>query len=77
MGRRLKKIFDSSSIAQVKYDPSDHVLEVYLRTSGRCYMYFGVPREIYNGLLEADSKAAYLNQVIKPNFEEVRNEILG
>lgn len=39
------------------------------------YIYFGVPREMYRALMDADSKGAFLNQVLKPNFEYARVEI--
>ena len=51
---------DSSMITAVGYDSETHELEVQF-TSGRTYRYTNVPREVYDGLLAADSKGQYMH----------------
>ena len=75
MARRIRTRLDSSSLALITYDPNDHTLDVVYRRTGYCYRYFDVPREIHRALIETDSKGAFVNQVIKPNFEYARAEI--
>jgi hypothetical protein len=54
---------DSSMIQAVGYDPQTRVLEVVF-TSGRTYCYEGVPPEVYQGLMAADSKGRYMRAEI-------------
>lgn len=42
-------------------------MEVKFR-SGAVYRYFGVPAEIYDGFLVAESKGAYFVSVVKGQF---------
>ncbi len=72
MARLLKTTLDSSSLASISYDPKANLLEVVFRRTGHIYDYFGVPRSIYRDLMDAESKGAFLNQVIKPNFDHAR-----
>lgn len=66
---------ESSSLASITYDPKEQMLDVQFRRTGHVYRYFDVPRAMYRALIEAESQGAFLNQVIKPNFEYVRLEI--
>jgi hypothetical protein len=75
MARSLRTKLESSSLASITHDPKEHMLDVQFRRTGHVYRYFDVPRTIYNALLESDSQDAFLNQIIKPNFESVRMEI--
>lgn len=75
MARLIRTPLESSSLASITYDPKDGLLEVEYRRTGYFYRYFDVPRVIYRALIEAESKGAFLNQVIKPNFEYVRADI--
>jgi hypothetical protein len=54
----------SSLLARVAYDSRRAILQVTFR-NGAAYQYAGVPAEIYQGLLQADSKGAYFNQCIR------------
>ena len=73
MSRVIKtRLEDSSSLTSIAYDPKKHLLEVKFRRTGHLYDYFGVPKVIYNALMEADSKGAFVNQVIKPNYDHIR-----
>jgi hypothetical protein len=50
---------ESSMIHAVGYDEETSEMEVVF-TSGQVYRYIDVPRETYEGLLEADSKGRYM-----------------
>ena len=56
----------SSNIRKVGYDEGDLIVE-YL--SGTKYRYKKVPREIYEAMLESDSKGRFMNNSIKGKFE--------
>jgi hypothetical protein len=50
---------ESTMISEAGYDPETEELEVVFN-SGTVYRYSGVPREVYDGLLAADSKGSYM-----------------
>lgn len=54
---------ESSMIQAVGYDPKTRILEV-LFNSGRTYRYEGVPTEVYDELMAADSKGQYMRSGI-------------
>lgn len=54
----------SSNVAAIGYDSDLSILEVEFHHGGT-YQYNGVPVEVYNDLMAADSKGTYLNQNIK------------
>jgi hypothetical protein len=56
---------ESTSIEAVGYDPARAELHLRFRSSGRRYIYKGVPPEVYEQLLEADSKGQFVNWQIK------------
>lgn len=56
---------DSSSIEAVGYDPQTRELHVRF-VGGGLYVYGGVDRTWFDGLLRAESKGRYFNQEIKP-----------
>jgi len=74
MARFLKTSVDSDSLAVITYVPKSRLLEVVFRRTGHVYDYFDVPRATYKALMAAESKGAFLNQIIKPNFDHVRVE---
>ena len=57
----------SSSLAQVAYDPRRSILQVEFR-DGATYEYADVPVETYHDLLQADSKGAYFNRNVRNIF---------
>lgn len=61
----LKEVL-SSNIRKVGYDEGDLVVE-YL--SGTKYRYKKVPKELYEAMLESDSKGRFMNSSIKGKFE--------
>jgi hypothetical protein len=66
----------SSMMTFAKYDDDACELDITF-TSGKTYRYLEVPVEIYEGLLDAESKGEFFNDSIKDefNFSEVRNSI--
>jgi hypothetical protein len=64
----------SSMMTFVKYDDDACELDITF-TSGKTYRYREVPVEIYDGLLDAESKGEFFNDSIKDAFvySEVRS----
>ena len=62
---------ESSAIVSVGYSESASALEVEF-TGGAVYVYRGVPAETHREFLNAESKGAFFNVVIRPNFPFVR-----
>jgi hypothetical protein len=54
---------DSSMVDSVGYDEEHYLLQVVF-TSGRVYCYEDVPPEVFQGLLEAESKGQYMRAYI-------------
>jgi hypothetical protein len=50
---------ESSMISAVGYDEESQTLEVVFNTGG-VYRYFDVPKDVYEGLLAAESKGRYM-----------------
>jgi hypothetical protein len=59
---------DSSFIAAIDYDERSARLFVSFKDRRR-FVYFMVPRHVYEAFLGASSKGTYLNTVIKPNYQ--------
>jgi hypothetical protein len=57
----------SSVMTFVKYDDDAGELDITF-TSGKIYRYLRVPVEIYEGLLDAESKGEFFNDHIKDSF---------
>lgn len=62
---------DSSSIAEVGYDPASSTLEVVFREGG-VYRYFGVPAAVFSEFMAADSKGRYFVAEIRNRYGFVR-----
>ena len=58
---------DSTMISAVAYDDAHRDLIVIFNT-GQTYVYSDVPRDIYDGLLAADSKGTYMHSTILNHF---------
>ena len=58
---------NSTLIAGVGYEANSTLLHLELR-DGSLYRYFGVPVEVYEGLLAAPSKGVYFNRRIRGSF---------
>lgn len=59
-----RKPVDSSSIAAAGYAPDVSMLEVEFR-NGSVYQYFAVPKEVFDSLLAAESKGAFVSSHIR------------
>lgn len=62
---------NSSSVAAVGYDESSQTLQVEFNR-GTTYQYFDVPEQIFEGLVQADSVGAYLNEQVKGIYRYTR-----
>ena len=61
----MKRIpVESSSLSSVGYDSENAILEIEFK-SGGIYQYSGVPQDVYDSLMNAESKGKYFHQHIK------------
>lgn len=58
---------ESTTLATIAYDGRRKLLQLEFRT-GSVYRYFGVPYEIYHGLMQAPSKGKYFNRDIRGRY---------
>lgn len=54
----------SSNLASIGYDAENEILEVEFNHGG-VYQYFGVPENVYEELMNADSHGQYFDRNIK------------
>ncbi len=62
----------SSAVSFVYYDEVAAELHVEF-TTGKTYVYFGVPRQVYDDLLAAPSVGAYFNAYIRDSYRYRRS----
>ncbi|MCP4603486.1 MAG: KTSC domain-containing protein [Proteobacteria bacterium] len=62
---------DSSNIEALGYDVDTQELHVQFVSSG-LYIYSGVPREIFDELMNAPSKGSFLNREVKGIYQFVK-----
>jgi hypothetical protein len=62
---------ESTTIKSVGYQADGKTLEIEFQ-SGMVYRYGDVPLEVYEGLLQADSKGRYFNGEIRDCYECAR-----
>ena len=66
--RRLERIaVESSSLASTGFEAEHNILEVEFR-NGLVYEYFGVPQSVYQALLKATSKGAFMHRFIRDRY---------
>jgi hypothetical protein len=58
----------SSALTEVKYQPSSRDLDIRFVT-GRKYRYANVPPEMYERLLNAESKGTFFNAFIRDHYQ--------
>lgn len=61
----------SSNVASVGYDPANQELHVGFKTKDggeAVYSYPGVPKDLYDKLMSADSKGGFINAHIKGRY---------
>lgn len=59
--------FESSNIAEIRYDDSSLTLEVSFHNGG-VYQYFDVPSHIWESFKTAESQGKFLHQSIKGTY---------
>lgn len=64
----------SRLLSNAEYDPATNVLTLTFAESKRVYDFYAVPPSVYAALLEAPSKGAFLNAVLKPRYRSVRRK---
>jgi hypothetical protein len=62
------KVVRSNVLHAVGYDPATLTLELVFNHGG-IYFYEGVPGDVYDGLLAADSKGRFLHEKIFGNYQ--------
>lgn len=63
--------FDSSNIADFRYEDASQTLEVTF-LNGNTYQYFDVPFNVWVAFDGADSKGKFLNAIIKGSYRYSR-----
>lgn len=58
---------ESSLVASAGYDPKSKILEIQFQ-SGKIYVYYDVPEEVFKELMEAGSVGSYFNAAIRGAF---------
>jgi hypothetical protein len=66
-----RKAVESSNIASVGYKVTERTLEVRFNT-GSIYQYTDVPKVVYEGLRDAESKGQFFYQYIRGVFDYTR-----
>ena len=59
---------DSSNVEAIGYDDDTQELHVQFLSGGN-YIYHGVPRETFDGLMNASSKGSFLNREVKNVYQ--------
>lgn len=59
---------NSSNIISIGYDKDSQLLEVEFKKNS-IYHYYNVPKNEYDGLMNASSHGRYLNENIKDNYD--------
>lgn len=62
---------ESSSMTVVRYNRKNLTLEIHLKDGSR-YKYTDVPFEVYDSLINAESKGRFFNQHIRNEYNFVR-----
>lgn len=62
-----RRSVESSNIASIGFNEASQILEIAF-LSGGVYQYYDVPKNIYNGIMAADSQGQYFAQQIKNNY---------
>ncbi len=60
----VRQPVESSNLKSVGYDPATKTLELEFQNGG-VYQYYEVPRDVYDGLMKADSHGRYFISAIK------------
>jgi KTSC domain len=63
----IRQPVDSSNLRSVGYDPTEELLEIEFQHGG-VYLYSRVPKETYEGLMQASSHGRYFRDWILDMF---------
>ena len=66
-----RTLITSSNVKAVEYDEENEILTVEFNR-GDVYSYIGVPQQVVDDLMEAESKGRFLNQNIMNVYDELR-----
>lgn len=66
-----RTITDSSMIQEIEYDDDSKILTVTFSKSSK-YEYYYVPKEVYEGLINAESIGKYFAANIKGKYETLK-----
>jgi hypothetical protein len=60
--------FNSTAIRAANYDPTARRLTIWFTNGRQSHDYYGVPADIYQGLLQASSPGQYFNDLIRDQY---------
>jgi hypothetical protein len=66
-----RRLMSSSAISYVGYDEPSQTLYVTFLESGVTYLYGGVPMDVYEGLMSAESHGRFFNLSVKPYYPQL------
>ena len=69
-----RKSVESSNLRSVGYDEFLLVLEIEFK-SGAVYRYYGVPAEVHDELINAESVGKYFNANVKSKYNFLKVEV--
>ena len=69
-----RKSVESSNLRSVGYDEFLLVLEIEFK-SGAVYRYYGVPSEVHDELINAESVGKYFNANVKSKYNFLKVEV--
>jgi hypothetical protein len=61
-------IVQSTALEEIAYNEKARTLQARFRETGRTFLYRGVPQELYDALLFADSLGAFFKTHIQDRF---------
>jgi len=61
----------STNLSRIRYDDSKNILEIEFQ-GGRVYQFFDVPKQVFEGLLNAESKGKFFHEQIKGHYRYAR-----
>ena len=64
----------SRLLSFAEFDSDTNVLTLTFAETGRVFDFYAVPASVYDALLIAPSKGAFLNGVLKPRYHSVRRK---
>ena len=63
----VKSRVDSSNLDEVEYDDKTQTMRITFKNGGK-YEYYGVPQDIYDGLMGAESKGSFFHYNVRTSF---------